>query len=65
MFADGTACTAYRTNLTNFVNNYIKILGDGLCVNKMADGVSKINFLVFNTQGKKVDKYIHLIYDNE
>jgi hypothetical protein len=58
LFADDTTCLAEHNDLNElvkFVNVELKKLANWLRANKMAINISKTNFMIFHTKGKKVN----------
>jgi hypothetical protein len=58
LFADDTTCLAEHkilSELITFVNVELKKLSNWLRANKMAINVSKTNYIIFHTKGKKIE----------
>jgi hypothetical protein len=58
LFADDTTCLAENNNLhdlINYINSELHKLAVWFKANKMAVNVSKTNYMIFHTRGKKVD----------
>jgi hypothetical protein len=58
LFADNTTCLAKHNDLNElikFVNIELKKFANWLRANKMAINISKTNFMIFHTKGKKVN----------
>jgi hypothetical protein len=58
LFADDTTCLAENNNLTDlidYVNSELNKLAIWFKANRMAANVSKTNYIIFRTRGKKID----------
>jgi hypothetical protein len=58
LFADDTTCLAENNNLSDlidYVNSELNKLAVWFKANRMAVNVSKTNYIIFHTRGKKVD----------
>jgi hypothetical protein len=68
LFADDTTCLAENNNLhdlINYVNSELHKLAVWFKANKMAVNVSKTNYMIFHTRGKKVDlNNSHVVFNS-
>jgi len=68
LFADDGTCLAKSKNLlelVNFVNNELQKIANWFLSNKMAINTSKTKFILFRTQGKKVnDEICKIVFNN-
>jgi hypothetical protein len=58
LFADDTSCLAEHKNLHDlilYVNDELRKLANWFRANRMAVNISKTNYIIFHTKGKKVD----------
>jgi len=68
LFADDTSCLAENNNLhdlISYVNGELNKLASWFKANRMAVNVSKTNYIIFHTKGKKVDMNgLHVVFNN-